>query len=746
MKNYRINRNYNYFIMSIVITGLIIIMAWGCNHNISMEVIPETIHVTAKEMKTELSTTPDGISQVFSVTVREPGRYFMSAWVRAESGARYALAVNGTPIPGCVLQCNETGWQSAIVVNEENIYAAIPLELQAGTVKVSFSHALDTPMIEEIIVSGTKEDLGFPQKEEMLQEYKTLLATSIIPAEKERDKPGEDDEILSRSTPPASTYKHVDGAQIYYTYRAYKYFNAGTVTLETVSDGSPNPDTVLHLFSTDMTYSWGNDDGGAGLFSKLTVTIPSSGVYIILVRGYGSNVNGRCHLNINGSLYASNIVVSGYRFYIGSPPDTYVDTYNYFTTKHGEYNCDTFMFILSSTTTVIAYNDDYYETGDFDWGLYSRINRSLSSPYFIILSSYGSSSQGYADIYAYCENPREIPDINPTRPYVEYDVYDVFTNLDKDDAIESASETTEYNCIGWSGGETTEWRWPPSESSQWHDNNPLYAFDNYYGNRKRKVFLGIYVYYDSLPRFSGAMSFYRTSSAGESSLDLFVLDDEITHASVSNNANYYPHGYAWESKMASLERIFHPRYSGDGGTWGDVTYYYRDGSSKLSGRGVTFQEALETGEIVKEHYTMKQESAGKLTLACHSIDAQTKDEFQKLYRAWEETWKDPALALQSNPHFYARSSEYKRFLAFMQENGKAVWPLFFDCVKNAQTWQRLILENVLQSEVYPEYISRMDEVHAENKAKQDAHRGPWIQMAQGDNVLKFCEKLIDTLY
>lgn len=75
---------------------------------------------------------------------------------------------------------------------------------------------------------------------------------------------------------------------------------AGSVTLETGAraDGGPSVDTVIELYSADGVTLLGTDDDSADvpLFSRLTVALPSEGVYVARVRGYSALSSGSYRL------------------------------------------------------------------------------------------------------------------------------------------------------------------------------------------------------------------------------------------------------------------------------------------------------------------------------------------------------------------------------------------------------------------------------------------------------------------
>jgi hypothetical protein len=119
---------------------------------------------------------------------------------------------------------------------------------------------------------------------------------------------------------------------------------------------------------------------------------------------------------------------------------------------------------------ISYYNDDYHGTGDFSWGLNSRIKKQFVRPVHAVLVSTYSSYNPTAkmDLYIKCKNSNIMP---------------YFPNLKADDAIQSSPASSVYNCISWSGKITSYWEWPASIYSSYWRGDALSSFDAFYKSR-----------------------------------------------------------------------------------------------------------------------------------------------------------------------------------------------------------------------------------------------------------------------
>jgi hypothetical protein len=200
-------------------------------------------------------------------------------------------------------------------------------------------------------------------------------------------------------------------------------------------------DPVMQLFHADNPISkgtWTNDDGGSGYQSKITAFIEFNGVYHLYIRAYAVGGSGMSdHLFYNSSIFASDIPFNNYAGLRCDHSETI--ELNYFT-SHATSNGNTRMCIedtYGSPGKIIAQNNYYAGSGDFNWYNHSRIkkafSRNIRSTHVFSANSYDPVK--YCDVYMNCRNSTYFQSWFPA--------------LKADDAIQSAPASTNYNCISW---------------------------------------------------------------------------------------------------------------------------------------------------------------------------------------------------------------------------------------------------------------------------------------------------------
>ncbi len=438
-----------------------------------------------------------------------------------------------------------------------------------------------------------------------------------------------------------------------------------------------------------------------------------------MVRSYWPNTVQTTNLYLNDNLYASNIAVAGTGFRCDH---TLTEEINYFTSF---LTGDSRLWVESYETglngRILGYNDDYYETGDFNWGVNARVKKSYSQRMWnCFVSRYSSyNTSGHCDLYMRCKNSDiyypNIPD---------------FPNLKADDAIMSAPYSENYNCISWTGGVVDYWEWPYDIFSPWYvPDEPLLSFDNYYGN-------------NPFPRpAANPPSWNYTRSGATSSnnkIDLWSLDGSYTHASInakwsilSNNlpANGHPHGYDWESKPGFCMRTFHPRYALMGNDYGNVDKYYKwDGTYRSFSKG-----------MYRVNVVLSSDENKKLNTLLEKITDIDKNDFEIKYRTWKETWNYVNVKIYADPRKYAESKEYEDFLEYCKNQGKLTWPLLFTHFINGD----FFVIDALEDLTLPEYKNILEEIRKFSANELNTSNSEYIAPSISNNVMKYIKILLE---
>lgn len=494
-------------------------------------------------------------------------------------------------------------------------------------------------------------------------------------------------------------YEYQEDAPISYTYRNRIYLNAGnTYIFETEKATSySNCDTEMFLFKDDMSpnNSWYNDDistsSPVNRYSRIEADISDSGYYILMVKRYdnlkisGSSPTGYCNvyqidaITKNKTLLKENAQLGGYKMVLSKKPSTYTTVYNSFTTDLN--NCDTIMYVVTESSgtdekRIVGYNDDYssYNEGDFQWGRASRIKQKYqynTVPAYLFISNYSTNSTGTADIYALCKS---------------YDsssvatIKNIYPNFKLDDYIVADEGTDLYNCISYSGGITYQWNnlnlngSNPNILSPWYDENEITILNNYYGNNP--------------PRYIGATTYTLTENSNDAVINVYKNGDNWTHASVRAPANNQPHGYAWESKLGSGYRVFHPIDALNNDdvnsqfAYGHIELQYKiDDSNNISLSdsdnsesiidNITFDESVSMGLTKIQNVNIDLENP-VLQLKISLIPLEIIDEFENLYEIWKYSIENNEMYDFVSIINYTDTSEYDELSDFIDDNDTAL--------------------------------------------------------------------------
>jgi hypothetical protein len=221
--------------------------------------------------------------------------------------------------------------------------------------------------------------------------------------------------------------------------------------------------------------------------------------------------------------------------------------------------------------------------------------------------------------------------------------------------------------------------------------NPLASFDNFYAANPRYGFDG------------EAMTYSRTgATSSNSAVDLWynpnyydIGNGSYTHGSVTKPGNNQPHGYDWESKPGNMMRSFHPRNSLNNTQirgYGYVSQYYRLTSPLRS--AMLLDESIARGHSVIENIELTEAEKSIISKRINSLTSNQQSEFENKYSAWKQTWKNPEIAIQSDPRMYAKSNEYQELIVYCKDQGKTIWPMIFEKFQQGDFFAINMLEDL----------------------------------------------------
>lgn len=625
-----------------------------------------TKFVKGENLVSKTVFTEEGHSVLeFKYTNCKQGNYHLEFWVcpaKHKDGTfeEFSIQVNNVP-QKFKIKPTKADWQS-FGLNEGQ---SVAFKSGENTIKV-VSEGTAVPNIDFIEVSPINKPIKI--KDSSYKEFRTKIA-----AEKSEQKL--DLQSSSSISEEKTLYDFIAAKNVEFKYSFNKsYYLDKNEWFNIAIEGVDDYEAILYFFkdSDPVNYSWAaypDDQGNA----SLDIKIEESGYYTILLKPLWNTYGGFCNVVINDDEYFDNVPVSGNSLIFGHTPNQEYNSFTY------TYSGDPMIWIeevtpsensSGDTTRIESFNDDGDEDGDFDWGLNSRVRRKYNSKIQrskIFLTSYSSSDPvGRCDLYLNCKT---------TDSYV----LDYFKYLNSNDAITSSKATTDYNCISWSGGVTSYWEWPLSEDSQYYSYDELEAFDNFY-------------YAHGLTR--------ENADSSNALVALWAFVDasgnrEYTHASIRNGDGKL-HGYSWESKAGSLERIFHPKYALRGNNedegYGQIVEYYKIHVRTESSIQDIQTTNLPCPEIVEVNYDSEEQL--KLKELINNIDKRTRQEFESLYAKFSDKVKG---SIHSNPKFIIDCPEFKELMGYYSIHPECKF-IVFDLLGGNELPAMLVFNNLENSD------------------------------------------------
>lgn len=650
--------------------------------------------------------------RVYVVEVTAEKYFYISALANFIMTHKIKVLVDNQPFE--TIYPTKDGWQL--------VATKYPVLLITGKHEIRFIDAsVGVPMVEEIALT-VDPPASRMQEQPAAGNFLSAVETARNQPVVRTPTVDEAGDLTHKVLPnPLGQYDHAIDTGFNYAHFSWIYLSAGNHTIATASSSVSR---ALTLFNTsNYNYSWSNVNGGPGGESQLTLYVSVAGYYAVMVRP-ATNSTGLTDIVVDGNVVVYDAIVGG-------------KTYAMSVLKGGPLNFFTCRLTTGDTRMVVSryfsssvrgYNDDYASTGDWSWGLASRVKKDFAtdSVQYGFVCAYSPYSNGTTDIYLGNLNS----EVNNTN-------FPEFPLLKPDDAIRTAPNTGMYNCISWSGGITNTWVWPPSSYSTYSCSSSaadVTCFDNFYANNP--------------VRYPGAWNYTRTgANSTNATVDLWALNGYYTHASVRKPGNNNPHGYDWESKPGGTARTMHPRNALTNLSWGYgavVNYYRATGTyARNAEMRQTFEtdvDAVKAGLAIFDVARLTPAANDKLNTLLRKTDMGFGSRFNVLYEAWKKTWE--ANLVYSDPAAYCKNAEYAAMAAFAQTNPRQAMLQVFDKFVNGNDHPIGELMLTLTKEKYGHLL---DEVKTERLSKPNDEAGRYRIHGDHDNGVLYVEKILRLL-
>ena len=287
--------------------------------------------------------------------------------------------------------------------------------------------------------------------------------------------------------------------------------------------------------------------------------------------------------------------------------------------------------------------------------------------------------------------------IRPLRPDEKSVLKGLFPLLNLETTMVRGEASDVYNCLAWTLGITTRWVWPWPK-----DRDATKAeFDALY--RKQGLSPGKT---GSVAGFGHSISAMTHGARGDRGLVTMPR---------------------WSSKLGPYLLIQHELGQLERGGYGNVQGFYSRVQASMS------PEERDPGEL--EPVPAPQQSPVLEALSSQELDflssrAEEVDEdlrtrFDQAYAAWRESWKDPSVAISSNPADRARSQQFLQLVAL----GPGIVPLLMQKLTELEGFFCLLaLERLGRKELF-ESVDLDDEAilaGEQGRARQVIER--WIAL------------------
>jgi hypothetical protein len=489
----------------------------------------------------------------------------------------------------------------------------------------------------------------------------------------------------------------------------------------------------MYLFKENdpYGYSFYDDNSAQGYHPRINNVSLAAGDYYLVIRCKStvaahspSGKEGNIHVYMDNIAMNTNVPCSGYMVDVTSSNTGLLNYFTAYSTGIPK------IFLIEKSTNKMRFQGGTYwykDPMDFYWFDDARIQltKNNSTQYSMLISAEGAMSFYYGN----CDVYGAVPSVT-TNSYSSD-----FPNLKNNDAMYSAPLSSSYNAASWAGGVTNAWYWMGGGGSPfvWS------SWDNYFNNYPT-------------PRYVGAESF-SNSYYGDQVIAAFSSNNTeagIQSFSVSRNANNHAHGYAWETKIGSGARIFHPLSSLNNGIYGTIyKYYYNQTSPSYSNiaekEPMTLKKSVELGLTVVEDVKLDD---NQLYFIKSSLARRENSNLDELYENWSKAVNSEEYKYSNNPYSFFENNEGLLLIRYAKANLNESIAYFADKIFNTdRESMESSLSSILFCEIAEEkYGAKIEEIKERWQVNCYNSNGAYIAPIPEILTKKYIKEVIDDVY
>ena len=434
---------------------------------------------------------------------------------------------------------------------------------------------------------------------------------------------------------------------------------------------------------------------------------------LIIVSEQGDVEKCECEVFLDNTFIKKSPVSDNYfDFPITTDQDS---PYNVFVRSGYKGHADPKLYVIGESDKVVAFNDNYVSSSGFGWENDSRVilDETQHIKGVIVSSTPISDTEQlnrYVDVYVGC--PVVHDDTNIKMYYDDY-----FENFD--DIMISGPASLEYDHLAWAVGEKN------------YDDPYLKLFQFSVDDLEKPL--------APIDEFLWRRFYTRDGATEENScIDLYVTPDDslCVYATIKAYWSPYSSGYAWESKVGTSERLFHPRYA--------LKEYAADGDSIniIHYRRLHFTEIndLSENEYFYDNYvfgnvelTLGEENAIRQKVS--GLKRRQINQFQTAYDRCKAILSD---ANVKSTKELLNSTEYSTLLSLCTQTPEFINYAYL----NANNGDRLAFR-LINDIAVPQYPSIVQQVKNYNKTHCATNEGDAIRYNVQANSVLFVKKLLE---
>lgn len=163
----------------------------------------------------------------------------------------------------------------------------------------------------------------------------------------------------------------------------------------------------------------------------------------------------------------------------------------------------------------------------------------------------------------------------------------------------------------------------------------------------------------------------------------------------------------------------------------------------MAAQGFRYEPSEHTGTVY-EIVEFTEAEKTKIEDLIEQLPQEVKQQFEGEFASFEAVLHDPIYSVISSP-YWTTTEPYQQLLQYCREQGEGVWPLIFQRLDQADTFESYCIGSLLVDMTQDEYGYILEAIRQESQHERYTEDSMYISPSGGANLMKYAKELLALL-